>query len=59
MRERRVRSDVPAATGSGSIREDDDETVLVGKGGVRRAGEVSLGSTRAVVHRDDERRRAG
>lgn len=49
--------DIPASSAVGGVRVEDDEgLVLVGEVGVLGAAEVRLGSTRAVVHCDDQSR---
>lgn len=48
--------DIPASALVRRLGVDDDEAVLVGELGVRRAGVVSLGSTGAVVDSNDDGR---
>jgi hypothetical protein len=47
--------DVPASSRVWRLRVDDDETVLLGEFGVRRAGVVGIGSALAVVDGNDDR----
>jgi hypothetical protein len=52
--ERSLGRDIPASARVRRLRVDDDETVLLGEFGVRRAGVVGVGSALAVVDGDND-----
>jgi hypothetical protein len=53
--ERSLGRDIPASSRVRRLRVDNDETVLLGEFGVRRAGVVGVGSALAVVDGNDDR----